>query len=914
MAARRTARGKQRKTAPLRQAGRKLTEYRRKRDFSRTPEPAGTPAKQPAARAGLRFVIQKHAATRLHYDFRLELDGVLKSWAIPKGPSLDPSEKRLAVHVEDHPLDYGDFEGVIPKGQYGGGTVLLWDHGTWQPDDEDPEAAYRQGSLKFTLNGEKLHGKWALVRMGGRAAREKRENWLLIKEKDEFDQPGSGTAVVDENPLSVASGRDMATIAAHADRVWDSRSGERPATKPEGAPDLAALLEGLAGARKAPLPRAPKPQLATLVDSAPRGDDWLHEIKFDGYRILARLARGKVTLLTRNGLDWTGKFPAIAAAVVALPVDNAVLDGEVVALAANGQSSFAALQQALSDGATGALVYYGFDLLYLGDRDLFRVRLVDRKTALQRLIAGQPGNIPGGILRYSDHQDSRGPEFFQHACAHSLEGIVSKQRDAPYVPGRSRSWLKVKCGNREEFVIIGFSDPGGTRKGFGALLLGYYDDGGKLRYAGRVGTGFDHALLGELRQTLDRLARKTKPVLALPKGADVRDVHWVEPKLVAEIGFTEWTDDGVLRHPTFIGLRADKAAREVVRETPQSPPNARPPIAGPPSPGPRIADRAAATPSASHRVQNRAQNRTGSGAAGNGSATIAGITLSKADKVLYPESGITKLDLARYYESVADRALPHLANRPLSLLRCPEGHTGECFFQKHESVGMPPSIHRIEIAEKTGTTTALYIKDLAGLIGLVQIGVLEIHPWGSTVARVEEPDRLTFDLDPDIGLPWRQVVDGALAVKKLLDELGLRSFLKTTGGKGMHVVVPVTPNLPWDEAKQFTKTVTERLVAMAPALYTATLAKRARSGKIFIDYLRNGRGATAVGAYSTRARAGATVSAPIAWSELESGTRSDAFTIRNLTKHLTGQRADPWRDFLSTRQSITAAIRKKLGL
>src|SRR5229473_311514 len=488
MAARRTARGKQRKTAPLRQTGRKLTEYRRKRDFSRTPEPAGTPAKQPAAAPGLRFVIQKHAATRLHYDFRLELDGVLKSWAVPKGPSLDPGEKRLAVHVEDHPLDYGGFEGVIPQGQYGGGTVLLWDRGTWQPEGDDPEADYRKGSLKFTLDGEKLHGKWALVRMAGRRGKdEKRENWLLIKEKDAVAEPGSGSAVVDDNPLSVESGRDIRTIAAQADRVWDSATGERSPAPAEAAPAKSASA-AVHGGRKARLPRKFQPQLATLVDSVPQGDDWVHEIKFDGYRILALLVDGKVTLMTRNGLDWTRKFPEIAAALARQKIASAMLDGEVVALAANGHSSFAQLQQALSTGDTGALVYYCFDLPYLDGRDLTRLPLIERKSALRGLLAGSGGPaVTGGIVRYTDHQDSRGPEFFRQACAMALEGIISKRRDAPYTPGRSRSWLKIKCSNREEFVIIGFSDPGGTRKGFGALLLGYYDDGGKLRYAGRAG-------------------------------------------------------------------------------------------------------------------------------------------------------------------------------------------------------------------------------------------------------------------------------------------------------------------------------------------------------------------------------------------------------------------------------------------
>ncbi len=529
--------------------------------------------------------------------------------------------------------------------------------------------------------------------------------------------------------------------------------------------------------------------------------------------------------------------------------------------------------------------------------------MVERKAALHDLVAGSGG----GLLRYADHQDARGAEFFRHACAMAIEGIVSKRHDAPYVAGRSRNWLKIKCGNRAEFVIIGFSDPGGTRKGFGALLVGYHDRDGELRYAGRVGTGFDHALLGDLRKTLDGLARKEKPVAALPKGTAIHDVHWVTPKLVAEIGFAEWTGDGMLRHPTFIGLRADKAASEVVRESPQSPAIAPPAADDPPAAhSPAANSRAAKPPSAS-----------------GGATSIAGIRVSNADKVLYPDAGISKLDLARYYEAVAEWALPHLGCRPLSLLRCPEGYTGECFFQKHQSAGMPASILRIDIAEKAKAETALYIakaetalyiKDLAGLVGLVQMGVLEIHPWGSTITHSETPDRLTFDLDPDAGLPWKRVVDGALDVKKLLDELGLTSFLKTTGGKGLHIVVPIAPRLPWHEAKLFTKAVTDRLVAAAPDRYTATLAKRARGGKIFVDYLRNGRGATAVGAYSARARAGATVSTPIAWDELSGGTRSDAFTVKTLPRRLAGLKADPWQDFFATKQWISAAMRKKVAL
>src|SRR5579884_2183551 len=540
-----------------------LEEYQRKRDFGKTPEPAGSrrPRRAPQA-APLSFVVQKHAARRLHYDFRLELDGVLLSWAIPKGPSLDPGERRLAVHVEDHPIEYGGFEGVIPKGQYGGGTVLLWDRGTWTPDVPDAREAYKKGSLKFRLDGAKLHGHWALVRMGGRAARAKagdgHENWLLIKERDEVAVPGSDAALVDDNPLSVATGRSMDEIAADRDRVWDSRRGELPGDtpqKPAGKPAIARP----AGARKRKMPETVAPQLATLADKAPEGDEWLHEIKYDGYRLLAFVGDGEVRLVTRSGLDWTGKFRGLARALAALPLDNAVLDGEVVALTDKGTTSFNELQDRIARGDTGGLVFYAFDLLYHDGYDLTPVPLEKRKGVLAALVPADDG----GMIRYSDHQLGRGPEFLAQACQFGLEGTVAKRRDRPFRSGRSSDWLKLKCQLTDEFVVIGFTEPAGQRHGFGALALGYFDPEKRLRYAGRCGTGFSDMQLAELQPRLEALERRTTTAL-LPKGVPKKGVHWTEPRLVAQVRYTEWTKDMILRHPAFLGLREDKPPEEVV--------------------------------------------------------------------------------------------------------------------------------------------------------------------------------------------------------------------------------------------------------------------------------------------------------------------------------------------------------------
>jgi len=829
----------------------KLTTYRRKRDFRRTPEPSGSA--RPRSR-GNSFVVQKHAARRLHYDFRLELDGVLKSWAVPKGPSLEPGEKRLAVQTEDHPLEYGRFHGVIPEGEYGAGKVELWDRGAWTPDGDAREGLAR-GRLKFQLRGKKLHGGWALIRMGGRnGSRNGKENWLLIKERD-------GTA-------RAGSAEPAAPKEAAARRVRAPRGKRRPA------------LEAVSGAREGTLPDFVAPQLATLVGRAPAGEDWLHEIKLDGYRVLARIERGRARLLTRNGKDWSARFPGIAAAAARLKVDRALLDGEIVALDEHGVSKFEKLQEALSRERSEHLVYFIFDVLHLDGRDLRAVPQVERKTLVARLLGS--ARTP---IRYSEHVEGQGGAFFDRACELGLEGIVSKQKEAPYRSGRGSAWVKVKCASSQEFVIAGYTDPKGTRAGFGALLLGVHDKAGGLTYAGRVGTGFDQRLLKGLVTKLKALEQPKSPFSKLPASAVTRDVHWVKPSLVADVAFTNWTRDGILRHPTFHGLREDKPAGEVVKEEPKAP--------APADSAPR------------KRRGGRLARTRGS----EGGTTIAGVTLTHPDRVLYPAQGITKRDLAVFYEEIADWILPHIVERPLSLVRCPEGQGKACFYQKHAGAGAPEALKGVKIKEKGAVRTYLYVEGLEGLISLVQMGVLELHPWGSRVDDLEHPDRLTFDLDPAPGLPWKRVVDTARQLRSLLAEVHLTAFVKTTGGKGLHVVVPLAPKQPWESVKDFARAVAESMARHSPSEYTATASKAHRKGKIFIDYLRNSRGATAVAAYSTRALPGAPVATPIDWDELGADLRSDHYTVENLPRRLASLKTDPWEGFLKSRQSIPSAAR-----
>ncbi len=975
-----------------------LEQYRKKRDFSRTPEPAGAPGRKQVTAAkvqGLGFVVQKHAASRLHYDFRLELDGVLKSWAVPKGPSLDPHEKRLAVQVEDHPIEYGDFEGIIPTGQYGGGTVLLWDRGLWASFEGDAAESFAKGKLKLVLMGEKLRGGWTLVRMHGPRAGERGENWLLIKENDDTAQPGSGDALVRDRAASVLSGQTIEQIAADPPRVWQSKGGddadatkhaatkhkdEAPAERAarasartasakrttagkaggkakrstgkaaadagKDAPraDLAELAAAVPGARRAAMPAAIEPQLATLASEPPEGDSWLHEIKLDGYRALCELRRGKVRLLTRRGKDWSDRFAAVAAAAANLPVESAILDGEVTVLQADGTTSFQALQDALSDGGGqpgSGLVYFVFDLLYLDGWDLRAAPLLARKDLLRQLLAAggaaapavEAGGPPAGgrgepaahdTLRFSDHVAGQGQDVFRAACRHHLEGIVSKRADRAWHAGRGPDWLKVKCHQRQEVVIGGFTDPQGTRAGLGALLMGVFD-GSKLLYCGKVGTGFSASTLLHLHRQLKRLERASPPFDNPPRGAEARGAHWIEPKLVAEVAFAEWTRDGHLRQPSFLGLREDKPAQQVVRERPAAAPAGDPDDQAAATGSRKSADAKAAAGKAT--PQGTGGGASGGGASGGGAGggrrastgkaaavEVAGVKLTHPERVLYPGIGLTKRDLALFYERIADWALPHLTGRPLSLVRCPDGQAGQCFYQKHISDQFPASVNRVPIEE--GGKTVLYpmVDSPAGLVALVQMGVLETHVWGAHADQVERPDYAVFDLDPDEGLPWEPIAEAALELRDLLAAGGLTSFLKTTGGKGLHVVLPLARRQEWDDLKLFCRTVAEALATARPDRYTANPLKARRKGRIYVDYLRNGRGSTSIAAYSGRARPGAPVSTPLAWEELEGPVRANTYTVENLPQRLEKLAADPWQDIATVRQSITAAIKRRWGV
>lgn len=834
-----------------------LDEYQRKRNFRRTPEPRGGRPKKGART--LQFVVQKHAASRLHYDFRLELDGVLKSWAVPKGPSLVAGEKRMAVEVEDHPLDYASFEGVIPKGEYGGGTVLVWDRGVWDPLDE-PHAALAKGDLSFQLSGDKLRGRWHLVRMRPRDRDRGRSHWLLIKASDAEARRGTAGAITERAAESVLTGRGLDEVANDADRVWSSKTGERdaPAIAAPGDPSA------LPGARRLRMPRTVAPQLATLVTAAPDGEDWLHEIKFDGYRLVCRIERGKARLYTRAGKDWTDSFPSLAASLEKLPLDTALLDGEAVVFDAEGRSRFQLLQNALG-GKRADFQLALFDLLYLDGFDLRGAPLIERKRLLRQLLARGPSGAP---LRYSDDVHGRGAAFFEAACKRGVEGIVSKRADAPYGAGRSRAWLKVKCLQRQEFVIVGFTAPARSRVGFGALLIGAHDADGALRYCGKVGTGFDDAMLATLHARLAKLERDTPPVID-PRRAE-RGARWVTPRLVAEISFTEWTDDGKLRHPVFVGLRTDKKAEEVRIETPAVVEPAAPALA----------------------------------------SEVAGVRLSNPDRVYWPDVGVTKSELALYYEAVAERMLPLVRERPLTMLRCPEGIDGHRFYQKHAGDTVPATVARVAIEK--GEDPYAMVTDLASLVSLAQIGVLEFHVWGARADRLDRPDLLVFDLDPDPSVPWRRVADTAQVLRALCAELALVPFLRTTGGKGLHVVVPLVRRASWDEVKRFTHAIARLLVEEAPDQFVAVMTKSRREGKIFIDYLRNAPESTAIASYSTRARPGAPIAMPIAWEELDGQTEALQFGLRDAAARLA--EPDPWRDFESSRRPLGRAALRRVGV
>ena len=821
-----------------------LSEYNRKRDFEITAEPSGSTPTGKRKASALSFVIQKHAARNLHYDFRLELDGVLLSWAVPKGPSLDPSQKRLAVHVEDHPLGYGSFEGSIPAGQYGAGDVIVWDRGVWQPHDE-PRKAYAAGKLKFTLVGEKLSGDWTLVRTRLKGSGDK-EQWLLIKEKDPQARPAAEYDIVAAEPDSVLSDASL--------------GAPKPTAKPKPKPKAKAKPKKAATA----LPEQFSPQLATLVDRAPEGD-WLYEIKFDGYRMLARIRDGEVRLFTRNGHDWTERLPRQAKALQALKLKDSWLDGEMVSLNGDGLPDFQALQNAFDVGRSLDIVYYLFDAPFLNGADQREAPVEQRRAALKAALSGSRSKL----LRFSEAFAANQRDIFESACDLALEGVIGKRAGSPYSSSRNADWIKLKCRLRQEFVIIGYTRPQGSRSGFGALLLAVNDDSG-LVYAGRVGTGFDQAALKTIYAQLTPLERKASPLAKPLTSAQARGVQWVEPTLVGEVQFAQWTRDGVVRHATFMGLRSDKPAAQIVHEQPQVAESMKAPQA----------------------------------------KTLLKIT--HPERVIDPLSGTQKQQLAQFYESISEWVLPFLRHRPVSLLRAPEGIEGEQFFQKHSERLAIPHIKQLDAALDPGHAPLMEIDSVQALVGAVQMGTVEFHTWGATSDKIETPDLFVLDLDPDPALPWKSMLEAAQLTLSVLDELGLDAFVKTSGGKGLHLVVPLARRDGWEPVKAFAKAIAQFMTAQLPERFTATSGPKNRVGKIFIDYLRNARGASTVAAYSVRARPGLPVSVPVSRKELQGLRGAQQWTVANLHQRLQGLKEDPWEGY-AHRQKISKKMWDKLG-
>ncbi|MFB5149845.1 DNA ligase D [Burkholderia orbicola] len=927
----------------------KLDPYRRKRHFGATPEPEGAhgkrraktdtqaawkpKAKQPAARARhpLRFVIQEHHARRLHYDFRLELDGTLKSWAVPKGPSFDPQVKRLAVHVEDHPLEYASFEGEIPAGHYGAGSVVVWDEGTWTPDGGVAQAreGYRAGKLTFRLDGEKLHGGWALVRSGRQEGRQ--EQWLLIKERDDDARSADEFDVVGERPGSVHDGATRGAArkrAARRGRSTDADGDAHDARHPSHAsltshtsqrPTDPSQVEG---AVRAPLPERVAPQLATLVDAPPTQGGWCYELKFDGYRILARIAgkgaRRRVTLMTREGRDWTAKLRAQRDALAALDLDDAWLDGEAVVLGENGLPDFQALQNAFGTDRSDAITFFVFDLPYLDGYDLRDAPLTARRALLEPLLA----NSDPARMRFSPDLGEDVASLIASACDTGLEGLIGKRADSRYRAGRSPAWIKLKCRRRQEFVIGGFTEPSGSRHGFGALLLGVHEpapagkrrrEPGPLRYVGRVGTGFDARMLDRLAAILRKHERDTMPFDAPPRERTRTRVHWVEPTLVAECEFAEWTGDGIVRQAAFIALREDKPAAQIVREMPK---HMETEVTMDQSQTTHDAKRKRASHAARETGERKQSTRSRAAARAEGDAsgsdTLGRVRITHPERVLDPQSGTRKIDLARYWQWVAPWLLPDLKGRPVSLVRAPGDIAGELFFQKHAERREIPFVTQHEGLDP-GHGPLLSIDNVDALLGAAQMGTVELHTWNAHASNIERPDRIVFDLDPDPALPWRTMIEAAQLVRGLLDELGLVSFCKTSGGKGLHVVVPLTRHAGWDDVKDFSRAVAQHVAGTLPDRFTATMGPRHRRGKIFVDYLRNGRGASTIAAYSVRARPGMGVSVPLDWDEVPETTGGAQWTIDTLHERLDTLKRDPWEGYAKARQRITAAMRARLG-
>lgn len=981
-----------------------LAKYRSMRDFHITAEPAGSAKDGTLKKAALPFCIQKHAASRLHYDFRLGWNGVLKSWAVAKGPSYVVADKRLAVQVEDHPMEYGGFEGIIPVGQYGGGTVMLWDQGTWEPQagHTDIDVGLRDGSLKFVMHGTKIVGKWALIRMGGKAATERKPNWLLIKEHDEFERARDAVAVTEAESKSVVTGRDIEQIAKQEDHVWNSKEtagtgqawyrkfastdetgeavdGSRSESRKDGAKVIPATLDAkLKRLPKEAQPSFLKPQLAMEVATPPEGAGWVHELKLDGYRIQARKSGSTVQMLTRSGLDWAYRIPAMAEAVARLLIGAVTLDGEVVVLRADGTTNFADLQASFQEGARNPLTYFCFDLLHVEGHNPRGLGLEARKELLAEVLAAGDEDE----IRLSDHLAASGKEIFRRACELHAEGIVSKRAEAPYRAGRGGDWLKSKCLREQEFVVGGFTSSSDGEDRIGSVLLGYYRDG-RLIYAGRTGTGFTQKMRRMLREQMEQM-RLAKPAYATVPAEAKRGAIWVRPELVAQVRFATWTADDLVRQAAFLGLREDKEAGEVRREGAEVAPRPK---------GERVQDREAppgkvrgrattksfgesevgpgarelgeraqgdgqvsATPAptkfyvrprdpksaAEVRAEHARANarvelsgaKQGSTSASHGAETKAGaaertavvdviehapVRLTHPEKILDVESGLTKRMLADFYWAVAEKMLPHVADRPLSLVRCPEGSEKPCFFQKHVNHMLPKGIGSVDVPDKKTGEMERYIT-LPGppigreaLAGLAQMGVLEVHPWGSRNNDLDRPDRLIFDLDPDEALGWNTVTEAAAEVRTRLKAIGLESLLKTTGGKGLHVVVPTVPEMQWPEAREFAHQFVRSMERANSVRYLTKMTKSARAGKIYLDYLRNERGATAVAPYSPRARAGMGVSMPLAWSELKLAERP-VFRVAEFAEWRGRLKRDPWAGIGGMEQRVTAEAKRALGM
>ena len=895
-----------------------LARYKDKRDFTKTAEPSGRLAVAVSSR--LRFVIQKHAASHLHYDLRLELDGVFKSWAVTKGPSIDPGDKRLAVEVEDHPLDYGDFEGTIPEGQYGGGTVQLWDRGYWTPEgNKSPEDGLTSGDLKFTLEGKRLRGSWVLVRLKGDRYGGKRSNWLLIKHRDSAARPGRAQTLL-ELDRSVASGRSMTQIAKgkgkspvpfmlatqsiEADAVWKSNRDDKsrsvlepPAARP-GKVAAAKATKQIKMPALSSMPTFITPQLCKLVDRPPATPGWGHEVKFDGYRVQLRVQRGRACIRTRSGLDWTERFGAIAQCAAALP--DCIIDGEVCALDHDQMPSFAALQAALSENRTEHLVFFAFDLLVEGSQDLRPAALSSRKERLKSLLDTA---ALGDSLRYVAHFESTADTVLLSACKMHFEGIVSKRLDAAYASGRSGGWTKAKCRAGHEVVLGGWTIEDGRMR---SLLAGVNRDG-RLVYVGRIGTGYGADVASRLLPTLEQLTRGTNPfrgVNAPPKETNVR---WLEPTLVAEIEFAGWTATGMIRQASFKGLRRDKAAVEVVAEVPS-----------PVESGGKVADQklAAAVGHSRPRKRTKSQDARASAVLTSKRPGVMGVILSKPDKTLWPDAGdgkaVSKLDLAQYFEAVGDWLLPHVQGRPCSLLRAPDGIGGQQFFQRHAMTGISNLFSLVKV--RGDKAPYVQIDRTEALAAVAQIGALELHPWNCAAGNPEVAGRLVFDLDPAPDVKFAAVMSAALEIRDRLAKVGLQSFCKTTGGKGLHVVTHLTGGkdaVPWAAAKNFAHVVCAQMAQDSPTKYLDTMSKKDRIGRIFLDYLRNDRLSTAVAVLSPRARTGAPISMPIHWKEVKAGLDPGYYTVRTGAAAL--KKSKPWDEYSQAARSLSAAIRRMTG-